>query len=72
MQKMHDLTDKRFGHLTVIERSDRRLSGNIQWLCKCDCGRKVIVRGDNLTTGHTTQCSVCKTKGGHQSVFADD
>lgn len=71
MKKIHDLTGQRFGSLEVIQLSDRRLSANMQWLCRCDCGRKVIVRGDNLVTGHSTQCSVCKTRGGRISVFAE-
>lgn len=69
MRKINDLTGQRFGHLTVLKRSERRLSGNIQWLCHCDCGNNLIVRGDNLTTGHSTQCVDCKPKGGVQSIF---
>lgn len=72
MRKVHDLTGQRFGHLTVIKRSDRRQGSNsIQWLCRCDCGRKLIVRSDNLVTGHSTQCMQCKPTGGIMSVFVD-
>ena len=71
MREMHDLTGMRFENLTVLCRSDRRLSGNVQWLCRCDCGSKLIVRGDNLITGHSTRCSLCKPRGGKMSVFVD-
>lgn len=71
MKEMHDLTDQRFGFLTVIERSDRRLSSNVQWVCRCDCGRKLIVRGDNLTSGHSTKCGECRQKRGHMSVYVE-
>lgn len=68
---MNDLTGQRYGHLTVLERSDRRTSTNYQWVCHCDCGKKLIVRGDNLVTGHSTQCAACSTRGGHMSVYVE-
>ena len=71
MANVLDLTGCRFGYLTVLERSERRTSTNLQWVCRCDCGRTLIVRGDNLTTGHTTKCVMCKVTGGHMSVFVD-
>ena len=46
----------RFGHLTVIERNGKSNDGHYMWLCKCDCGNEVTVRGNNLTSGHTTTC----------------
>lgn len=65
------MTDRRFGSLTVVNVTDRKGAGNnIQWLCRCDCGRYLIVRGDNLASGHTTQCSMCRGKG-VQSVFIE-
>lgn len=71
MKETHDLNGQRFGHLVVLERSKRRTSANVQWLCKCDCGRFLIVRGDNLVTGHSTQCSDCKPRGGYESIFVE-
>lgn len=50
-----DLTGKRFGRLTVLERmedGDRRA----KWLCKCDCGRIKIVASTNLIQGNTVSC----------------
>ena len=33
--------NQRFGRLTVIEKTDRRISnGCIIWKCKCDYGKK--------------------------------
>ena len=46
----------KFGHLTVIERNGKSNDGHYMWLCKCDCGNEVTVRGNNLTSGHTTTC----------------
>jgi hypothetical protein len=71
MRKILDLTGKRFGFLTVIEYTPRRCnSHNAQWICQCECGRYLIVRSDNLTTGHTTQCSICRGSG-VRSVFVE-
>jgi hypothetical protein len=72
MIKQRELTGQRFGSLTVIQRSERKTgtNGNRAWLCQCGCGRFLVVRSDNLITGHSTQCSRCKPRGGTVSVFA--
>ena len=50
-----DLTNKTFGHLTVIKEDIERTSQGkgIYWLCQCDCGNPVLksVLAANLTTG---------------------
>lgn len=47
MSKLIDLTDKKFGRLTVIERAENHIQPNGQhktmWKCKCDCGYKCVV-----------------------------
>ena len=35
------LIGQRFGHLTVIEDTGKRLHRSIIWKCKCDCGNVV-------------------------------
>lgn len=59
MGKVIDLTGKRFGRLTVIERAEDYIQQNgrhrIMWLCKCDCGNYVKVMKNNLY-GHTRSC----------------
>ena len=58
--RFEDLTGRKFGRLTVIERAEDHIQPNgkhqIQWLCKCDCGSEVIVRGSNLKNGNTKSC----------------
>lgn len=72
--KRVELTGLRFEHLTVVEHSPRKTDGcrNSHWLCRCDCGRLLIVRHDNLKAGRTTQCSECRGQGGRKSVFVKD
>lgn len=60
-RKIIDLTNKRFGILTVIERADDYIypdgkKHQAQWLCKCDCGKKVVVMSASLIRGHTKSC----------------
>ena len=60
MSKANDLTGKKFGKLTVLERCENSKSGYVRWLCKCDCGNNSIVYAGNLTKKHTTSCGCYK------------
>lgn len=55
-----DLTGKRFGKLTVIERDFERQkkvgSTGAYWKCKCDCGNIVIISSTHLVRGKTKSC----------------
>lgn len=51
-----DLTGQRFGRLVVICENGRAKDRHVLWLCKCDCGSEVTVRGRDLKSGHTTSC----------------
>lgn len=59
VMRMIDLTGRRYGKLTVIQRGPDYIgkSGRmIQWLCRCDCGREILVRANNLQSGNTRTC----------------
>ena len=63
MRKKIDLTGKRFGRLVVVrEDSQRTNRGQVKWICQCDCGNIVSVRGGDLRNGHTQSCG-CIYKG---------
>lgn len=55
-----DLTNRRFGKLTVLEELPERKGGRIVWRCECECGRITDVKGIYLTTGQTTSCGCAK------------
>lgn len=55
-----DLTGQRFGHLRVIRRMKTRSSGNLRWLCVCDCGKETVVPSGHLRSGHTKSCGCQK------------
>jgi hypothetical protein len=69
----HDLTNKRYGQLTVIKRVrnpilDRR---DAWWLCVCDCGEKIKVPAYNLKRNNTTSCG-CARRGPKLTEGGDD
>ena len=51
MAALKDRTGIRYGRLIVVEFAGWDWSGAILWLCKCNCGNEVIVRGNNLGKG---------------------
>ena len=60
---------KRFGKLTVIERSKKKgEDGRLYWICECDCGNIVEVLGHSLrrTDGNQTISCGCY----HRSIGA--
>lgn len=75
MVKHIDLTNQKFGRLTVIERVDDYISVNgrkdPQWLCQCDCGNFCIVKGRLLRGGITKSCGCLRkecSKAHHKST----
>ena len=58
--KLIDLTGQVYERLTVIKRVDDYISPSgshqVQWLCKCKCGKEVIVTGNNLKNGNSKSC----------------
>jgi hypothetical protein len=56
MSNLINLYSKRFGRLVVIKRHSSDKHGSVRWLCKCDCGSMVIIRGDSLRRGVTVSC----------------
>jgi hypothetical protein len=57
MSRLIDLTGRQFGRLTVLHRDGRSgKNKHITWLCRCDCGKELRVRGGNLRRGNTQSC----------------
>lgn len=51
-----DLTGCKFGRLTVVQRAKSAKGWRTRWLCRCDCGKEVIVDRGNLKSSHTKSC----------------
>lgn len=56
MANLKNEIGNRYGYLTVINRAKNDKEGHAQWLCKCDCGNEIIVRGKSLRSGNTKSC----------------
>ena len=59
MGKTIDLSNQRFGKLTVISRAKKpegSSSTSAFWLCRCDCGNEKIISGNSLRQGKTKSC----------------
>lgn len=54
-KKIIDLTDQKFGKLTVIQVSHKTKRG-VAWNCKCDCGNIHVVLSQYLRSGATNSC----------------
>lgn len=59
-KRIINLENKRFGKLVVIRRTENYIQPSnkkrLQWECVCDCGNKIIIRGDSLTNNNTRSC----------------
>lgn len=57
MGRLINLTGNRYGKLTVLKRHKENDKYNKpQWLCQCDCGKEIIVLGNNLRLGLSESC----------------
>ncbi len=69
MSTLIDLTNKLFRRLIVIKRTNNDKQGRSRWLCKCDCGKEIIVSSTHLQSGKTQSCGCLNidkiTKHGH-------
>lgn len=57
-----DMTNQRFGHLSVKARAGSTPEGLALWLVQCDCGGKRICVGAELRQGRSNRCSACARK----------
>ena len=64
----NDLTGQRFGDLTVLRETDKRVDNKIIWECECVCGNHTYVISSNLIRGNTTSCGCSKSKGEQKCI----
>ena len=59
-----NIIGKKFNHLTVLEKSEKRIGGKIGYKCQCDCEKKTIlyVSKTDLENNHTTSCGCVRRK----------
>jgi hypothetical protein len=54
--KFINLVGQKFGELEVIERAENDKYGNSRYLCRCSCGKEIIVDSSALKRGSKTSC----------------
>ena len=54
--RKNNLTGKKFGRLTAIERTNKRSGRSVVYLCKCECGNFREVKARSLVSGGTKSC----------------
>lgn len=62
-QSIVDLTNQRFGKLTVLKLLDKHITRGAVWKCQCDCGAICEVSSAHLQRNHTLSCGCLKSKG---------
>jgi hypothetical protein len=60
-RRFKDETGKKYDRLTVL-RFDEVRKGQPFFVCRCECGREVSVRGANLRIGNTKSCGCSRRK----------
>lgn len=53
--RFKDRTGAKFGRLTVLEYAGERGEAKT-WLCRCECGKMLVVRASALVSGDTKSC----------------
>lgn len=70
-----DLTGQKYGILTVIEKSEKRVTPKgrnvYMWRCLCDCGNETIVSTSALRNGQTKSCGCLQKERVYESLFTD-
>lgn len=61
MRATADLVGKRFGKLTVLEKTGEQENHYWTWRCRCDCGKEIVVNTKRLTRGTVSHCG-CEKK----------
>ena len=64
-----NMIGKKFGRLTVIRRNyPNSKHGQPMYLCKCKCGRKIIIYGTSLRSGNSKSCGCLKKEFAGEQV----
>ena len=66
----YDMTGERYGSLLVLRKGGKSTTGT-KWVCRCDCGNVVEIRGSSLRSGNTTSCGCKKRRGENKSTTAN-
>lgn len=60
--QMEDLTHKKFDRWRVISRAENTPQGQAQWLCRCKCGNKKVIKSILLRRGISKSCGCLRSE----------
>lgn len=43
----------------IVIKEDKKIGKHLYWICKCECGREKIIRGDQIRSGISKSCGEC-------------
>ena len=72
MSRSINLIGKRFGLLTVIDKTDKLEDRYYTWLCKCECGVQIVVNTKRLTRGTVTDCGCIPKSTARNGCIAEN
>ena len=61
VKKRRDLTGKRFGRLTALERLEEKSGTNYLWRCRCDCGKEILLEPYQITGEKVKSCGCLRS-----------
>lgn len=64
-KEREEMIDKRFGKLIVLSFEGIH-DGRAIFKCRCDCGKEIVVRGNDLKMGRTISCGCAKKEAIHK------
>lgn len=67
-----DLTGQQFGSLTVLGAGDKDERGKKRWVCRCSCGRVVLIAQTHLVGGKSKRCRDCANDLNRRHGLAGD
>ena len=63
MSKLIDLTNQKFGRLTVLCKDTERITKNgSYWICQCECGKTKSVKSSSLRRGEIQSCGCLRNE----------
>ena len=65
MGKIKDITGERFGRLVVLKAAGENIQRSATWVCKCDCGKKIVAVSRALKRGSVKSCGCLRRENIH-------
>lgn len=65
-----DISGFRYNRLVVVSISHKDKKGQFYWICDCDCGKRIVARGNHLRSGNIQSCGCFSVDRARELGFA--